>query len=81
MPKPAKKQQESKDPTPLAVVESEDSSAKSSLVPSSSSSSCSEKEPDASEAREVPKAKYQYFCRIYFFKILNYLFNFSNTYF
>ena len=72
MPKPAKKQQENKAPTALAVVESEDSSAKSSIVPSSSSSSCSEKEHDASEvpsevASEVPIAKYQHFCRIYFF--------------
>ena len=71
MPKPAKNQEENKDPTPLAVVESEDSSAKSSIVPSSSSSSCSEKEHDASAvASEVPIANYQHFCRIYFF--LNY---------
>ena len=68
MSKLAKSQQENKDPTPLAVVESEDSSAKSSIVPSSSSSSCSEKEHDASEvASEVPIAKYQHFCWIYFF--------------
>ena len=70
LPKPAKKQQESKDPTPLAVVESEDSSAKSSIVPSSSSSSCSEKEHDASAVASevpIPIAKYQHFCRIYFF--------------
>ena len=72
MPKPAKNQQENKDPTPLAVVESEESSAKSSIVPSSSSSSISEKEHEArtvaSEvASEVPIAKYQNFCRIYFF--------------
>ena len=67
MPKQAKKQQETKDPTPLAVAESEDSSAKSSIVPSSSSSSCSEKDLEASEAREVPIANYQHFCGIYFF--------------
>ena len=68
LPKPAKNHQENKDPTPLAVVESEDSSAKSSIVPSSSSSSCSEKEHEASEvASEVPIAKYQHFCWIYFF--------------
>ena len=65
MPELAKNQQEKpKDPTPLDVFESEESSTKSSIVPSSSSSSCSEKEQ---EVNEVSIAKMSQFLWDLFF--------------
>ena len=64
MPPLAKTQQEKQKIPSSQLDESEESSRKSSAVPSSRSSICSEKEQEASE---VPIAKCLNFCRIFIF--------------
>ena len=64
MPPLAKTQQEKQKIPSSQLDESEESSPKSSAVPSPRSSICSEKEQEASE---VPIAKCLNFCRIYIF--------------